>query len=71
MLIMSYKEFTQVFRCKNCGMIVYDSSTKISKYSLFKRILIGILTLAISEIYCKQNRLSCPNCHNKNLIKSK
>jgi DNA-directed RNA polymerase subunit RPC12/RpoP len=67
---MLYKEHTQVFRCKDCGMIICDSNSKSSNST----VLIGILTLGISEIvrigYRKITR-RCPNCHSKNLIKSK
>lgn len=45
---MSYKECTQIFRCKDCGMIICEN--KSSNSNLLKIILIGILTLGISEI---------------------
>jgi DNA-directed RNA polymerase subunit RPC12/RpoP len=70
MLIMSYKECNQVFRCKDCGMIICESNSKSGNSTL----LIGILTLGLSEIvraiYHKITR-HCPNCNSKNLIKSK
>ena len=70
MLIMSYKECNQVFRCKDCGMIICESNSKSGNSTL----LIGILTLGLSEVvraaYRKITR-RCPNCNSKNLIKSK
>lgn len=71
---MSYNKCTQVFRCKDCGMIICENKFKSSNLTLLKIILIGIITLGLSEIvravYHKITR-HCPNCNSKNLIKSK
>lgn len=68
--LMSYKEYTQVFRCKDCGMVIYESNSKSSNSTL----LIGILTLGLSKIVrAVYRRITqrCPNCDSRNLIKSK
>lgn len=80
-LIMSYKcpicqgEFNQIWRCRDCGVIICDSCSKGGNSSIMEkiiRIIVGILTLSLSEVILaayRKKKQHCPNCHSKKLIK--
>jgi predicted RNA-binding Zn-ribbon protein involved in translation (DUF1610 family) len=68
-------EFSHVWRCRECGMIVCDACSKGGQSSTLGklvRIFIGILTLAISEVAragYRKIKQRCPNCGSTDLIK--
>jgi DNA-directed RNA polymerase subunit RPC12/RpoP len=67
-------EFNQVWRCRECGIIICDSCSKGGNLIRKKhiRIGVGILTLGISEVVLavyRKMKQHCTNCGSQNLIK--